>query len=198
MNPFLLFNRLSAAFSGNARAGRRSAAALALMATTACAYAQWNDQLGNSGFEDNDQPWQESEITLPAPPQSQDLLPFYVSPIATQSFAIDAKSVTVDSDGVIRYTLVATSSSGARNVSYEGIRCATYESKRYAFGQPDGAWSRSRYGQWRTIHGYAANRPQAVLAKNYFCRELTIAGSAEDMVERIRSKHTLASQRDLQ
>lgn len=146
--------------------------------------------------DDNAKPWQETTVQLPPAPLQHDLLPFYVSPLATQSFAIDAKSLAVGSDGVIRYTLVAVSSAGARNVSYEGIRCATHESKVYAFGQADGSWARSHHGQWRAIHGYGPNRPRAALATDYFCRELTIAGKAEDMIARIRNQRTLAPQQN--
>lgn len=167
----------------------RSAAALALCAALAnLSHAQPSfDQ----DFDDQAKPWQEISIRLPAPPRTENLLPFEVSATATQNFALDAKSLTVGTDGVIRYTLVSTSPAGARNVSYEGIRCATFESKRYAFGHPDGSWSRSRHDQWQPIVRNAANRQQATLFKDYFCDGLTVAGSAEQMLERIRRQRPL-------
>ncbi|MGB7481229.1 MAG: CNP1-like family protein [Burkholderiaceae bacterium] len=143
-------------------------------------------------FDDDTKPWQEIAVQLPAPPAAENLLPFEVSATATQSFAIDAKSVTVGADGVVRYTLVTTSPAGARNVSYEGIRCATFERKLYAFGHADGSWSRSRRDQWERIVRNAANRQQAVLAKDYFCENLTVAGNAQQMVERIRYQRSLS------
>src|SRR4051812_48213652 len=57
-------------------------------------------------FDNENKPWQEIAIQLPAAPMAENLLPFYVSATATQSFAIDAKSLTVGADGVIRYTLL--------------------------------------------------------------------------------------------
>lgn len=146
--------------------------------------------------DDKDKPWEETSIQLPPAPKAENLLPFDVSPTATQSFAIDASSLSVGTDGVIRYTLVATSASGAKNISYEGIHCQTYERKLYAFGQPDGTWARSRRNKWETIQNHAANRPQAALAKDFFCLEQTVAGNADDMVNRIRAKRTLAPQND--
>jgi hypothetical protein len=145
-------------------------------------------------FDDADKPWQEIAIQLPAPPLAENLLPFPVTATATQSFAIDAKSLTVGSDGVIRYTMVATSVAGARSISYEGIRCASYERKLYAFGQPDGSWSRSRRDQWERISSTGVNRHHAALAKDYFCQELMVAGTAEQMVERIRYQRSLSPQ----
>lgn len=71
--------------------------------------------------------WQESAINLPAAPKKENLLSFYVSATATIDFSIDAKSVSIDKDGVVRYTLVAASRTGATNISYEGICCQSAE-----------------------------------------------------------------------
>lgn len=170
---------------------RHSSVAITLLLLAATAYAQSQFE---EDFDDHDKPWQEIAIQLPAAPKPENLLPFYVSATATQNFAIDASSVTVGADGVVRYVLVTSSEAGARNVSYEGIRCSTYEKKLYAFGQPDGSWSRSRRDQWERIKGNAANRQHAALAKDYFCEELTVSGNAETMVDRIRNKRPLTSQ----
>ena len=143
-------------------------------------------------FDDLDKPWKEVAVQLPATPLAENLLSFYVSPTATQTFAIDAKSLTIGTDGVIRYTLVADSASGAKNISYEGIRCESYEKKLYAFGHQDGTWSRSRNDQWERIKSNAANRQHAALAQDYLCQGLTTAGNAKQMVDRIRNKRTLS------
>lgn len=145
-------------------------------------------------FDDKDKPWQEIAVQLPAPPKPENLLPFYTNATGSQSFAIDAASVSRGIDDVVRYTLVAISDGGARNVSYEGIRCANYERKLYAFGQPDGSWSRSRRDQWERISTHAPTRQHAVLTKDYFCEQLTVAGTPEEMVARIRSNRPMSSQ----
>jgi hypothetical protein len=141
--------------------------------------------------DDQEASWQEAAIQLPPAPQPENLLPFYVSETATQTFAIDAKSLTIGSDGVIRYTLVARSASGAKNISYEGIRCQSFEKKRYAFGREDGTWSLSRRGQWERIVRNAANRQHATLALDYFCQNLTIADNVEKILGRIRMQQRL-------
>jgi hypothetical protein len=163
--------------------------AICVMAGSAAAQARFEED-----FDNENKSWQEIAVQLPAPPKEENLLPFYVSPIATQRFAVDAESVSLGTDGVIRYTLVSSSEGGARNVSYEGIRCAAYERKLYAFGQADGSWSRSRRDQWERINTHAANRHHATLFKDYFCTQKSVAGSAKEMVERIRSQRTLAPQ----
>ena len=168
-----------------------AAALAAMFALGASAHAQSRFE---EDFDDKDKPWQEIAVQLPAAPRQEDLVPFYVSATATQSFAIDTRSLSVGTDGVIRYTLVAISDAGARNVSYEGIRCASYERKLYAFGRPDGSWSRSRRDQWERILSNAVNRQHAALAKEFFCMEKTIAGTADEMVRRLRQNQPLTEQ----
>lgn len=146
-------------------------------------------------FDDEAKPWQEIALQLPAPPQADTLLPFYVGPTATQDFFIDSKSITVGTDGVIRYTLVSISKQGAKNISYEGIRCATFEKKIYASGHTDGSWSRSRRNNWARIVRNAANRQHAALAMDYFCSNLAVASDREEMIKRIKEKRSLTDDR---
>ncbi|RJG07791.1 hypothetical protein D3870_02765 [Noviherbaspirillum cavernae] len=162
---------------------------IALSTTAAAASAQ---SRFDEEFDDKDKPWTEIAVQMPSPPTAENLLPFYVSATATQTFAIDAKSLSLGSDGVIRYTLVSKSAEGATNISYEGIRCQSFEKKLYAFGRPDGTWSRSRRDQWERITLNAANRQHAALAKDYFCQEKTVAGKVGDMVDRLRNQRPLS------
>lgn len=127
----------------------------------------------------------EVEWQLPAPPDAANLLRFYVSLTTHQSFAIDAKSLTVDTDGVIRYTIVGTSSGGAKNVSYEGIRCSSFEKRIYALGHADGTWVRARDSEWQPIPVKAANLQHAELAENYFCKNGLVAGKADQILQTI-------------
>lgn len=161
-----------------------------LLAVTAVSHAQSRFE---EDFDDQDKPWEEVAIQLPAAPLAENLLPFYVGPTATQSFAVDAKSLTVGSDGVVRYTLVGTSPAGAKNVSYEGIRCASFEKKLYAFGRTDGTWSRSRRDQWEPIVRSLANRQHAALALDYFCSNLMVADDAATMLNRLQKQRPLTN-----
>lgn len=144
-------------------------------------------------FDDSSKPWTEIAVELPPLPQAANLLPFEVSNLTTQKFALDEKSLSVGSDGVIRYTLVATSSSGAKNISHEGIRCAANERKIYALGHADGTWSRARRDQWEPIINNAVNRQQAALAQDYLCLGAGVAGKASDILRRLR-RHEVVNQ----
>ena len=79
------------------------------------------------------------------------MIEFYVSPTTTNRFAIDASSIAVDQGRMVRFALLVTSRSGARNVSYEAIRCDRRERKLLAIGRTDGSWSISADNPWRPI-----------------------------------------------
>lgn len=163
-------------------------AGFALLSVLQAAFAQSFDE----DFDDENKPWKEIAVQLPAPPKAENLLSFYVSPTATQSFAVDSKSLSVGSDGVVRYTLISVSQSGARNVSYEGIRCETFERKIYAIGQANGTWARARRDKWEGIVQGFANRQHAALATDYFCENRSVYSSdVEKIVRRMKSKQTL-------
>ena len=163
---------------------------MAAVAATAHAQSQLDDQ-----FDDTTKPWQEIAVQFPALPNDADLLPFDVSATATQRFAVDAKSLSVGADAVIRYTLVTQSQAGARNISYEAIRCASLEYKIYALGHADGTWSRARRDQWQPIVNNAMNRQQAALVQDYFCLANSPAGNPAEMLRRLRRQETMT--RDL-
>ncbi|GIZ50966.1 CNP1-like family protein [Noviherbaspirillum aridicola] len=156
--------------------------------------------LGNAGaqsrfeeeFDDEDKPWKEIEVQLPPAPRPENLVPLNVTATSSQKFFVDTSSISVGADGVVRYVLVAAAAEGgARNVSYEGIRCETWERKLYAFGQADGSWSRSRRDQWERIRKIGSNQHHMTLAKDYICEGLSVSGKAADIVERLRYERTL-------
>lgn len=145
----------------------------------------------NTDELDSDALKAESPVVLPAPAQKNNLLSFYVSPTTTLEFAVDAKSVSVTEEGIVRFVLVVTSQSGASNISYEGIRCSTGEKKLYAIGQTNGSWSVARKDVWDIIIDRGINRQHAALAKDYFCETGMVAGKAEVIVDRLRKKKAL-------
>jgi hypothetical protein len=113
--------------------------------------------------------WQELEVSLPATPKQENLLPFYVSAATSNRFFIDGSTLDVGGDGVVRYALVVLSAEGGRNVTFEGMRCETKERRIYASGRLDGTWSKARRNEWVRIQDAYANRHHAALFLDYFC-----------------------------
>jgi len=132
----------------------------------------------------------DGEVALPAPPARDGLIEFFVSSASAFKFYVDANSLSVGPDGVVRYTLVARSSSGAETVSYEGMRCGTPGVYRvYAFGNA-GKWSRNTNADWRPIEPKSVQRWHNVLRGQYFCpTRLPIASAAEGLDALRRGGH---------
>ncbi|WP_085487990.1 CNP1-like family protein [Paraburkholderia susongensis] len=140
--------------------------------------------------------WVENKVdTLPPLPTDANLLPFEVSGNTPLQFAIDPNSVSVGDDGVVRYTVVITSPSGARNVNYEGIRCDTYEWRQYAGLNADhDGWDKTVANQFSRIEDGALNAYQSALYQDYMCANKMPTGNAKRIVENIRYKRTQTSQ----
>jgi hypothetical protein len=125
----------------------------------------------NTSFEE-EAPWQEQlEVGLPAFPKQEDLREFYVSAVATNTYLIDASTISVGSDNVVRYVLVVKTSGGATNISFEGLNCKERSWKHYATGRSDGTWMRSQAAriEWRPIENKPVNRHHAALSRDQFC-----------------------------
>lgn len=131
--------------------------------------------------------WEEIETQLPAYPRAENLASFFVSAASDNKFMIDRESISVAADGVVRYTLVVVSSSGAQNVSYEGLRCSSAERRLYAFGRSDKVWSKARSNQWVRIQGSSLNRHHAALYAEYFCPGGVIVRDADEARMALRS-----------
>ena len=113
--------------------------------------------------------WAESEVKLPAFPQPKNLLGFEGVRGSSNRYYIDAASLSIGKDGVVRYTMVIDVAGGARNITYEGMHCEATTQKYYAFGHPDGTWSPARSSEWRSFDVQDRSRPYRALFLEYFC-----------------------------
>ncbi|HEX8987442.1 MAG TPA: CNP1-like family protein [Rhodocyclaceae bacterium] len=164
----------------------RFAAALLLVAALSPAFADIHFR----HFEEDDEPkWEEGEVKLPEYPKDEDLMEFYVSAGTANKFYIDGKSINPGSDGVVRFTMVVRTAGGATNVTFEGIRCKTIETRLYATGS-NGKWVKARKSEWRDIENNTVNRPHAALSRDYFCpSQLPILTPEEGRDALRRGKH---------
>jgi hypothetical protein len=136
----------------------------------------------NSHFEE-EAPWQElKEVEPPDFPRPENLREFYVGAATSNSYFIDASTLSVGSDGVARYVLVVRTAGGATNVSFEGINCRERTWKHYATGHGDGKWVKSRAAriEWRPIENKPVNRHHASLSRDYFCPGGVSLNSADE------------------
>lgn len=157
--------------------------ALLLLLLPLMASAEWGKF--ESDF-DEEKSWVEIEAQLPPYPKEENLLPLFVSAATDNKFFVDAASISVSEDGVVRYTLIVKSSAGAVNVSFEGIRCASRERKLYAFGRKEGAWSRARFAKWEPIRYQDRNRQHHVLYDDFFCPNDIIVKDPQQAVDLLK------------
>lgn len=139
-------------------------------------------------LSDPNRDWREAEVP-PAPALTLDrLIPFTVSVNSQLRFGVDPASVTLGPDGVIRYVIVAQSTSGAINAWYEGLRCATAKVKTYAHWNPGppGQWRANPDPKWRDLGGEFASRPAVALARGGFCDGATPNGDPANMLRALR------------
>ncbi|MGH8700620.1 MAG: CNP1-like family protein [Burkholderiales bacterium] len=158
--------------------------AAALAASVTPALAQWRQW--DADFDEDRIPWKEIEARIPSYPGAGDLVPFEAGAASPHRFYVDARSLSVGEDGVVRYTLVIKAAGGATNVTYEGIRCELREQKYYAVGRADGNWMRARNPQWRRIEPQDVNRHHNVLYSDFFCSGKLPHGSVREVLQRLR------------
>jgi hypothetical protein len=139
----------------------RSFLALALAGVTLAASAQI--------LVPTDPDWKELEAPPPPPLHTQGLIPLDV-PSSTLHFGIDPASVTIGEDGIVRYVMVATSSGGAVNASYEGIHC--HDGKVRVFARNGGSgWTPAPNSEWQALEPRGSTRYSTVAARSGVCRD---------------------------
>lgn len=131
-------------------------------------------------------PWSEVEPELPAFPAGEGLVEFYVTAASTNRFFVDGASLTLGSDGVVRYVVSVKSPSGATSTSFEGMRCDARERRIYAFGRADHTWSRAKSSNWVKISNAGPNRYAWTLMRDYFCPDGVAIRSAAEGVNALR------------
>lgn len=115
-----------------------------------------------------DPDWKEVEAPQPAPLRTDRLIPLEM-PGSSLRYGVDPASITLTSDGIVRYIVVATSPSGAVNGFYEGIRCGTAETRLYARYHPDSGWVPVKDALWRSLHEARPARHSLVIARTGAC-----------------------------
>lgn len=110
-----------------------------------------------------------SEIELPRSSRFESAVEINLGPAARHRGRVDPECLAVTPDGIVRYCLEVISTAGARNVTFEGMRCATRETIVYAVGRADGTWVRTHDPRWTSVVGRGRQTPAAILMRDYFC-----------------------------
>ena len=147
------------------------------------AYAEW----GQFDFEyESDKSWVELSAQLPPTPKPENLVEFNVSSATRNRHFVDTASINVGEDKVVRYSVVIEAAGGAKNVSFEGMRCATGERRLYAYGHPGGIWSKARNAGWEGLKLRSLLSYHKALYEDHFCPGAVNVRDAREAVRNLR------------
>lgn len=133
--------------------------------------------------------WKESEVPPPPAFDMRKLVTFEVPRITTLVYGVDPGSIAISkNDSLVRYVLVITSSSGARNVMYEALRCSTGEFKTYARYSLDGKWSPVANPVWRSVFEDLPSKHALWFAKAGACDAAAPPLSVSELVNKLRNQ----------
>ena len=130
------------------------------------------------------------EIETPPPPafDVKKLITFEVSPNSQLVYGVDPAAINISQkDGIVRYVMVASNASGARNVMYEGIRCTTGEFKTYARQSSDGKWTHVSNPEWRSLFENMPSKHALRFARAGACDSAAPATSVDVLVRRLKN-----------
>lgn len=157
---------------------RRAVAFAACLLMIAPAYAQ---------LADLDPDWKELETKPPATFRTDKLVPIEMPRYLTVKLGLDPDSLTVSSDGIVRYVVVAVSGSGNINAAYEGIWCRAGEVKTYARAGNDGQWDPVPDPQWKALNASQPSMHALALARQGVCNGRSASGvSPQDILRKLK------------
>ena len=151
----------------------------ALLAGAATAHAQFQ-------IQPMDPDWKEVEAPPPPALKTTGLIPVEIERSVLR-FGVDPASVSLGRDGIVRYVIVATSSSGAVNAMYEAIHCKTGQYKLLARHNPDTGWTIAANSEWRPLQGQSQSRHTLVVARTAACMGHGPNRSAAQIVRDLRA-----------
>ena len=143
-------------------------------------------------FAAEDPDWKESDAPPPPSFDVGKLVQFEVSSTSSLVYGVDPASIRISQrDGLVRYVVVARSSSGVFNALYEVINCSKGEMKTYAriVGKESDTetkkWVAVQDPQWKSMYDIPSKHA-LVLAKQGVCTGNTAAQTVSEIVTSLK------------
>jgi len=138
--------------------------------------AQALAQAGN-GADNLD--WVESPVPPPPSFSGDGLIPIDMPIHVSVKVGVDPQTIAVGPDGVVRYVIVVTNSTGNMNAVYEGIRCITDEVKTYARFSASGQWTLTANPAWKSITDNMPSKHAHAFARQGGCQSRLATSQGE-------------------
>ncbi len=135
--------------------------------------------------------WQEGGNVLPPYPEQDDLVEVSAPPAyKNYQYFIDSKNLLVGDDGVVRYSIIIRSKSGADNALYEAIRCNRNTIKHYAYGSTNDAgekvFTARSSVEWQAFQTTGVMSYGDILVKNYFCNHSGAVLKRHEIIQNLK------------
>jgi hypothetical protein len=135
----------------------------------------------------DDPDWHETEVPVPPAFNRDKLIKLDMPVYVTVQFGIDPATLAITPDGIVRYVVVASNTSGSVSAMYEGIRCATGEVKTYARSSGTNPWTLAKEPQWRALNDNQPSRHALAFARQGACEgRAAAANSAADIIRAMK------------
>ena len=129
--------------------------------------------------------WKETEVPPPPKFDTNKLLSIEMPSYMTSKFGVDPTTIAITGDGIVRYVVVVSNASGGGfNAFYEGVRCASEETKSYARYGSDG-WRGTLNPEWKNFSNLRTSYAKE-LAIQGLCRGHAPRASVSEIVRYIR------------
>jgi hypothetical protein len=132
------------------------------------------------------------EAKAPAPPAftADHVIAIDMPPYVTLDVGMDPATVSVGTDGVVRYVVVMRNASGSTTAAYEGIRCTTDEVKTYARTNSAGEWVSIAAPRWRSITDNLPSKHAFAIARQGACNT-RLSSSVDETLKALRQNQKL-------
>ncbi|RCW76180.1 CNP1-like family protein [Pseudorhodoferax soli] len=163
---------------------RRSRLAAWLAVGILSAAAAGAQQLNNNVPDEPE--WVESDTPAAPAFDINKLVDVTVDAQGALRYGVDPATLQIGKDGVVRYVMVARSTSGAMTAMYEGVRCSTGEYKLYARYNVD-KWTPVGKPEWKSLWESTRIKHPLAFARQGGCDSKAPPSSVGDIVRRLKS-----------
>lgn len=136
--------------------------------------------------------WVESEVPAAPAFDERRLIDVQLHARGGLRYGIDPETLHIGKDGVVRYVMVARSSTGAMTAMYEGLRCNAGEYKLYARYNA-GKWSPVSTPDWKSLWESSRIQHPLAFARQGGCDGKAPPSSVRDVVRQLTSATGVSS-----
>ena len=108
-------------------------------------------------------------------------------PFVSLKIGVDPATISVGLDGIVRYVVVMTNTSGTVNAAFEGIRCVSDEVKTYARMGSSGEWAAVSDPQWKAVNDNMPSRHAYAIARQGLC-QARLATTTDEIIKALKER----------